>query len=86
MDIVLEQIVQTIQQYSAQEISFKLGFITGVVHHFICQFPIQKDVSTTLFVWIMENTVFLLALLAPHQEAPLAEMILRLLTFNFINV
>ena len=64
-----------------------LGLITGIIHHFLVQYPRQASIFRTIYAYVIGNLVFVaLTRLQPGKATPFSGILLRLTQFNFLYV
>jgi len=76
---IISPAIQFVESTSPLQMGWRLGLIAGTVHHFVCQYPIQRDVMATLVVWMVSNLAFLIA---AFFYTTFGEVLSYLRTFN----
>ena len=66
-------------------IGAEIGFLLGVIHHLVCQFPRQRDVTTTLKAYIAANAVYLALAVRTSQSAGI-NFVVQIIVFNAVWV
>ena len=81
--VVISAVSEVLEKGLIPQMSWRLGLITGAVHHIVCQFPVQSDVLTTLCVWMMGNLAFLISI---YFHSTFAQIIFDAAIFNSVYV
>jgi hypothetical protein len=64
-----------------------LGLITGIIHHFLIQYPRQASIFRTIYAYVTGNLVFVaFTRLQPDKATRLSGVLLRITLFNFVYV
>jgi hypothetical protein len=64
-----------------------LGLITGILHHFLIQYPRQASIFRTIYAYVTGNVVFVaLTRLQPSSGTPLFGVLLDITQFNLVYV
>ena len=62
------------------------GIIAGLVHHFTCQYPGQRDVLTTFYLWALINSTIIALLILRFPNENLLNAFFAFFAFNGLYV
>jgi len=65
------------------------GFVAGVIHHYIIQYPNQAKLFTTLYTFTLTNAIFIILLLAPNYTSyilRISQILKDYMVFNTVYV
>jgi hypothetical protein len=77
---------ELISNLNSAQFASRLGFLVGICHHFLIQYPRQADIFTTIYSYVAGNVVFGVAALLPKNAPGLAQISQGLLFFNLTYV
>jgi hypothetical protein len=63
-----------------------LGFVVGVFHHILVQYPRQAELFTAIYFYLAGNIIFCIARVLPDNDPRMVHLIENLGVFNIAYV